>query len=323
MQPEETAYVDHSGCSHNAHDTVVNDGCKAHSTATKGTDCRSHLISRLHYFQRIGEIRFVITPLFTLADIVTDVLAIYQYFNSTVIPIGFAWTLLFVSFCSFRFQLLWFFFLFNDSEKHAIGDISIQTTLSSYIPFCGAFLAWGSHNSSISKWRLIVIDIMCSFCFFAGPIAVTYVALSTWLQWMWYFMSCGRCGKEPKRRFVKNFEFDRNFYAMTVIGIEEFIADWESILESLPQTAIGTYVTFKYLGWPPSIAESMIIYVSLCFSSGKLCYTIMKLINTKGHRGGTTVMVWDEFFHHNSANSKAIRDRIVHGKRISFKTERK
>ena len=57
-------------------------------------------------------------------------------------------------------------------------------------------------------------------------------------------------------------------------------------MESLQQTAIGTYVTFTYLDEPSPFEDNMAIYVSLAISGDKLCYTVLKILINGRHQAG-------------------------------------
>ena len=224
--------------------------------------------------------RNLFTPWLTVLDIVTDILAIIQYFKSDIIPVEFAWTLIAVLFCSFRFQVIWIAILYIDqgtADSGLIGKITICKAMMSYIPFLGCYLV--NPNPIV-----IILDICASLFFFLGPIAVVGVALYKWSKWVGHLLCCG---EYPHERFVAEARVAGGTYdRLTMIGVETFIADWESIMESLPQTVIGTYVAFTYLDEPSRFEDNMAIYVSLAISGAKLCYTVLKILISGGHQAG-------------------------------------
>ena len=163
------------------------------------------------------------------------------------------------------------------SDEGLVGKITVLKAMASYIPIIGCALV--SRNPIT-----IPLDIVGSLFFFLGPFAVIYVAANKWWKWVQYLLCCGN---EPEERYAAETRVSGQTYErLSLIGIQEFIADWESVMESLPQTVIGTYVTFTYLSSPSAIEDNMLIYVSLCISGAKLCYTVVKILIRGGHQAG-------------------------------------
>ena len=98
-----------------------------------------------------------------------------------------------------------------------------------------------------------------------------------------------------------------------MIGVETFIADWESIMESLPRTVIGTYVTFTYLDEPSRFEDNMAIYVSLAISGAKLCYTVLKILISGGHQAGKEGWWRDDDDQYLLRRKRCMRGTIIGG----------
>lgn len=225
----------------------------------------------------------IVTQWLTVVDIGTDISAIIQYFKNDEIPDYFAWILIVVLYLSFRYQTLYIIGLYfdqNTSDDGLFGTITIAKAILSYIPFIGCALAFMNP-------MFIIADFVGAILFFLGPILVFILSCHCWLIWVKYLFCHGTKPTEKTNAFVG---YALTYQRMSVTEIGGFISTWEAIMESAPQTIIGTYVTFTYLNDITVFnTDNAYIVISLIFSACKLLYTVIKLVLDRGHKAGETV----------------------------------
>ena len=240
----------------------------------------------------------VITPWLSVIDIGTDILLIISYFNDDNIPNYLAWIVIIILYLQFRFQLFWLISLwFNQgtSEGGMFDTITPFFVIITYIPFIGILLAdflgycnKGNPDPSImtNKTRLIssalklCVDITCSILFFMAPFMFTILTLYCWWKWTQYLLCCK--GDAPIE-MIDDAHLGITYHKMGWESIRTFLSDWESILESLPQTIITTVVQIKY-----TLTFDSFNLISLIFSSISLSGTIIKVLVNGGHVAGFT-----------------------------------
>lgn len=137
-----------------------------------------------------------------------------------------------------------------------------------------------------TKGRLIslalkfCVDITCSILFFMAPFMFTILTLYCWWKWTRHLLCCD---DDPPTEMVDDAHWGRTYHKMGWESIRLFLGDWESILESLPQTIITTVVQIRY-----TLTFNSFNLISLIFSSISLAATIIKVLVNGGHVAGFT-----------------------------------
>lgn len=235
----------------------------------------------------------IVTQWLAVIDIVTDILAIIQYFKNDNIPDFFAWMLIVVLYLSFRYQTLWIIGLYFDqqtSDDGLFGTITIPKAILTYIPFIGCTIAFCGELTTV---MLVIADCIGSIFFFIGPILVLFLSFHCWLIWIKYLFCSG---PKPTEKTIAQIRTSGQVYQrMSITDIGVFIGTWESIMESFPQTIIGSYVTFKYLNDTAIFnTDTAIIVISLIISAFKLLHTVIKLVLAGGHKVGEIILPEEE-----------------------------
>ena len=247
--------------------------------------CKKRCKRFYHCISPLLDYQNVVTQWLAVVDIVTDILAIIQYFKNDEIPNYLAWMLIVVLYLSFRYQTLWIIGLYFDqltSDDGLFGKITIAKAIVTYIPFIGCTIAFGGKLTVV---MVVIADCIASILFFIAPILVFGLSCHCWVIWMKYLFCSG--AKPTDMTIAQLRSSGQEYRRMSITDIGGFISTWESIMESAPQTIIGTYVTFTYLNDITTFnTDNAIILISLIISAGQLVYTVVKLVLAGGHKAG-------------------------------------
>ena len=232
--------------------------------------------------QRVFAYRYVITPWLTVLDVISDIMALVQYWSNAEIPNFIFWIALVVLYFSFRFQMIVFVYFTVHSllagRDGGPGGLEIGEALIAYIPLIAGVMAVATGELSLCSW--ILFEPLLVIASVIAPLIIFVATIYIWIPWMRHLFCCG---PEPKT-FYENYVSDsgsrRNILNAT--GAAMLLADWETIFESFPQSIIGSVVYVMYLE-SSSDFDTAVIGLSVIISLVKLIYTVFNICKNNGH----------------------------------------
>eukprot|EP01083_Nonionella_stella_P001014 2921_1 len=238
----------------------------------------------LQVCKRVLKVRFLVTPLLPILDLITDILTMVQYFKIYIEDnhyyfLTFGFILAAIQYLSSR-HMFWIQYIayvtMNVSmQRSKAQHIGIFSEIMVYIPFIGPALMahCGGWFFGFYTCYVLAVDILLPLII---PFFIIYqvgLSLYHWTAWITHLFCCRELPEEWDGHVNQNGTFD----VKTKFGMIEYWCNWEAVTESLPQLIVQCIVYFGASNSNSGKYSSTLWLLSITMSATNIIWAFIRL----------------------------------------------